>query len=222
MGASCSSLEVDPKSCQPKACAQKSSCMKKELTTEFDLNKLFVDATCDEVPGEVCEELADAWKEKSNSDASAERDEKVPIAKEFVLAEPELENWEFVDPRTCDPEYLVIAALQACWPQSLKRYMSRRAQLKEARAFEYSSSETGLFRITVGSHNLTLDSDMAHWQAILEEKKMSGDELVFIRVIGRTCLAAAEVCNGDRTKLRLVPVLDLPDDAFLGKPKYPF
>mmetsp|Transcript_77240 Transcript_77240/g.218609 ORF Transcript_77240/g.218609 Transcript_77240/m.218609 type:complete len:177 (-) Transcript_77240:143-673(-) len=122
------------------------------------------------------------------------------------------QSWEPTDVRGCDAETLVIATIQAFSPAALRRYLARRSKLQGARCFEYDPQEDGGFRIAVPSHALTIDTDIEQWRAGVEEPQVPDASLVFVRVIGSTFIAKVEAGDGDRSRLRLVKVADVPEE----------
>mmetsp|Transcript_118185 Transcript_118185/g.294835 ORF Transcript_118185/g.294835 Transcript_118185/m.294835 type:complete len:167 (-) Transcript_118185:151-651(-) len=126
---------------------------------------------------------------------------------------PQPASWDPTDVRGCDAELLVIAAIQAFVPTGLKRYLQRKAKVTGFRCFEYEPHDDGGFRIGVPSHALTIDTELKdHWKSMLKEKDICESKAVLIKVIGRNALAQVFAGDGDKSKLRMVEVVEVEDD----------
>merc|ERR1719343_285533 len=120
-------------------------------------------------------------------------------------------TWESADAQSCDAELLVIAAIQAFCPAALRRYLQRRSQVTGFRCFEYSPYEDGGFRINVPSHALTIDTaiDEKWKERLASEGDYPVGSMVVIKIIGLNALAKIEAGDGDKSKLRLVKVMEM-------------
>lgn len=128
-------------------------------------------------------------------------------------APPPPASWDPIPAPGCDPELLVLAAIQTCCPSGLRRYLQRRAQVTGFQCFDYTPHADEGFRINVPSHALTIDTELSDEQkAKAAEAGLPESSVILVKVIGVNALSTIEAGDGDRTRLRIVRQVEVEED----------